>query len=40
MAVGHQQRYRGKREHNQKKKFDKSLHLRPPKNSRASTARF
>ena len=40
MAVGHQQGYRGEREQNQKKKFDKSLHLLPPMNSRALTARF
>ena len=40
VAVGHEQGYRGKREQNQKKKFDKSLHLRPPRNSRVFTARF
>ncbi len=40
MAVGHQQGYRSKRERNQKKKFDKSLHLLPPMASRAYTARF
>ena len=40
MAVGHQQGYRGKREQNEKKKFEKLLHLRPPMNSRAFTGRF
>lgn len=40
MAVGHQQGDRGKREQSQKKKFQKSRHLRPPMNSRAFTARF